>query len=84
MAKSPFRLFIGVPSVQCARIRDIRYRSQWRISIFSLTCQRLLRGVPILYLSQILHLPFVIADEDDQDDEDRCITVNLEGDIETK
>ena len=49
--QSPFRLFIGVA------IRDIRYRTQWRISIFSFTCHRLLRAVPMLYFSQILYSP---------------------------
>ena len=47
--QSPFRLFIGVA------IRDIRYRTQWRISIFSFTCHRLLRAVPMLNFSRIAH-----------------------------
>ena len=52
------RLFISD-----AHIRDIRYRIQWGISIFSFTCHHLLRPRQILYFSQVFntHFTFIIS-----------------------
>ena len=52
------RLFISD-----AHIRDIRYRIQWGISIFSFTCHHLLRPRQILYFSQVFntHFTFIVS-----------------------